>query len=77
MNHLCRHTNRVPQVKGPALPFFSCPQPKQQAAKALEGLLLKALKAAAPTADRRAEVLQQMEQLALPLQAARAALGAA
>ncbi|PRW33887.1 tethering factor for nuclear proteasome STS1-like isoform X2 [Chlorella sorokiniana] len=52
-------------------------KPKLQAAKALEGLLVKALKAAAPTPDQRAQVLQQLERLELPLQAARAALGAA
>lgn len=52
-------------------------QPKQQAAKALEGLLVKALKGAASTPAQRAEVLQKLEGLELPLQAARAALGAA
>ncbi|KAI7836813.1 hypothetical protein COHA_009314 [Chlorella ohadii] len=50
-------------------------KPKQQTAKALEGLLLKALKGAALTADQRADVLEQLGRLELPLQAARAALG--
>ncbi len=61
----------------PFPPLLVLSQPKQQTAKALEGLLLKALKGAALTADQRADVLEQLGRLELPLQAARAALGGA
>ena len=52
-------------------------QPKEQTAKQLEGLLVKALKAAAPAGEERAQLRHAVQGLSLALPAARAALGAA
>ena len=50
-------------------------QPKQQAAKALEAMLVKALKAVALREQDLEELRQQLRHLELPLPDARKALG--
>jgi hypothetical protein len=58
-----------------ALPLFALPQPAQQAAKALEGLLVKAIKASRPAARELAEWQEELRALGIRLPKAMAAVG--